>query len=135
MIKATAGIVARYKQTMKTPDGGVREYHTTKPVLAFDGSGTPLVLGDRGLVDADQWNNFDGVVHDADGLYVSLIPGGGWMVKYTEAGVPGWSSPVVAWGLRPDGQIDALGTDSDGVVHTIEEGEIYHPDSVETAVE
>jgi hypothetical protein len=63
--------------------------------------------------------------------YIALIPGGGWMVWRG-----GYSVPVLAWALQPDGDLIALETDDDGRFyahpvdqHSPEDREVWHPDS------
>jgi hypothetical protein len=66
--------------------------------------------------------------------FVTLIPGGGWMIFHS-SGQQNYSSPVVAWALQANGEVVPLEADDDGRVYVypaegIEEtGELWHPDS------
>jgi hypothetical protein len=62
------------------------------------------------------------------GQIISLIPGGGWMGEYKQAGGT-WSMPLVAWALTERGRIIPMDVDSDGVVGPTSAGRIYHPDA------
>lgn len=100
----------------------------TKPVIAWDDEGAPLVAGDRKLVRADFWINFHGIAED-DNPPLMVVPGGGWMITYS-GGDQHRTEPVVAWAIDDFGYGKPLATDGGGLVMP-EEGDIcvWHPDA------
>ncbi|MGH3938927.1 MAG: hypothetical protein ACRDTG_09885 [Pseudonocardiaceae bacterium] len=105
-------------------------------VVAFDERG-PLVVGESGrLCPARDLSHFVGLIPDRTSI-VSIIPGGGWRVEFTDDGVT-WSEPVVGWALLADGTVVALDTDSLGEVGVVRpesrgRHRIWHPDADQTS--
>jgi hypothetical protein len=68
------------------------------------------------------------------GQFVALIPGGGWMIFHS-TGEDDYSSPVVAWALRANGDVVPLEAPDDGRVQlnpvdaAEASGELWHPGS------
>lgn len=126
MFPAPRGLVALFKHEM-----GGKVHHTDKPVVAFDEDGRPYVVPETGarLIPAESIRNYDGMGEDPYPPIVSLIPAGGWRVEYTgDTGT--WSEPLAGWGLRANGDVVPLETDSTGLVDTSDSGNfrIYHPE-------
>jgi hypothetical protein len=68
------------------------------------------------------------------GQFVTLIPGGGWMI-FHNTGDDDYSSPVIAWALQANGDVVPLEVGDDSRVHpypvdaAADSGELWHPDS------
>ena len=129
MISAPPGLIAMYRKD----DAARRE---GRDVLAFDGEGFALVLGDAGqLVRATSISGFLSVLEpNLEERIMSIAPGGGWRVEYaSKDGAPRRSVPLVGWGVRPDGTVVPLDVDECGDVLVTEVRSdfverIYHPD-------
>lgn len=129
VIPAPPGLVARFRQ-------GESRIFSSKPVIAFDDDGYPLVLHEKYhyLIRPDSYSNFVSVVDDPHPPVVALLPSGGWRIEWTNKGEAPWSEPLVGWGLRQDGAVVALDTDSDGLVMERDSDfpnttfRIYHPE-------
>jgi hypothetical protein len=91
-----------------------RTHFTTKPVIAWDDDGRPLVLHSKShrLVLADSYSNFHGV-SEAPGQVVAAIPGGGWKVVYEDDGELVTDS-VLLWLVRADGSVTPMDGDRTG---------------------
>ena len=132
MIPAPSGLVALYKH--ENPS-----HHTDLPVIAFDDDGHPLVIDGTGKLDktrlirADSYNNYDGMAEDPHPPITALLPDGGWRAEFTDTDGTKSSEPLVGWGLRVDGSVVPLTTDSAGFVDDFDglsqEYRIYHPDT------
>lgn len=63
---------------------------------------------------------------------VALIPGDGWRVAFSDDDGQEWSQRLVGWGLRVDGCVVPLDTDSGGIVEDLTATggtwHVYHPD-------
>jgi hypothetical protein len=102
-------------------------------VEAFDDEGRALVLDrQKGrLVPAEALPGFSGL-RDTD--LVAIIPGGGWRAhKPGDVDIMGHGTivtPVVAWGLKVDGSVEAyVWQDADGIVEAGQVGLVLeHPD-------
>lgn len=142
VIAAPNGIYAVFKVNLDEK----KTYPLRKRVIAFDSDGCALIVSEadrdsRRLMRADSFHNFIGLVDDleaADLGFVAVIPAGGWLVERTfEDGSIG-TSPLVGWGLRPDGSVIALDTDIMGVVEPLDttltkpDFRIVHPDQIQT---
>lgn len=134
MIKAPRGYRAVYTHT--EPE----KHTTTKDVVAFDEDGLALVLGDRGtLVPATSYTNFKEIREPGDsdqlwGYIEQVIPGGGWMERYTwtnESGTLVYADqPVVAWALTSGGSLEPIASDSEGLTDRISANAVvWHPDA------
>lgn len=125
MIPAPPGLVANYKGLV-----------TPKPVIAFDEDGRAMVIGNGGLVHADDYNNFDGISDEDPAPVTALIPSGGWRVEFTSADGTKWSQPLVGWAVRAGGLVSPLSTDRDGYVEPLMDisgtWRVYHPDATPT---
>jgi hypothetical protein len=135
VIPARHGYVAVYGPS---DSSGVFKAKRRLEVVAWDDDGYPMVLpeeppGDRehrGLTRADALADYDGVEEDPFPRIIALIPAGGWRVEWrNDAG--SWSEPLVGWGIRTSGLVDALITDGDGDVRPVDlpGWRIYHPDA------
>ncbi|MEV5691133.1 hypothetical protein [Micromonospora globbae] len=128
MIPAPRGLVARYKHT--NPD-----HYTTKPVVAFDDDGRPLIMHETNnrLTPADIYSNFADVAEDPCPNIVAIMPAGGWRVAYATDDGGEWSTPLVGWGVKADGTVVPLDCDPDGNVEDFDhlggKWRIYHPDA------
>lgn len=133
MIKAPLGYRAVYAHSSPEP------HTTTKDVVAFDNQGGALVLGDRDrLVAASSYTNFKEIQEPGDsdqlwGYIEHVIPGGGWMERYTWTNEEGSKvyadQPVVAW-VVAGGVLQPIGTDSEGSVDELASGSlVWHPDA------
>ncbi|MBO0844571.1 MAG: hypothetical protein J2P22_04050 [Nocardioides sp.] len=93
----------------------------TRPVIAWDDDGTPLVNGRRRLVRADNFDGYAGLVggefYDEE-RYIGLIPGGGWTVTYSIKDGPD-TTPLVAWGLTESGELVPLDVDCNGYAENV----------------
>jgi hypothetical protein len=124
LFRAPAGIAAHFSGT-----GG------EQPVIAFSDTGEAFILGDKGLVPAKKYGNFE-YLTDSPGWNkpVMLIPGGGWRVKH-ESGV---DLPIVAWALDAAGGVTALTDEDDGSAVSLSgyrNFRVYHPDETDTGTE
>jgi hypothetical protein len=108
VIPAIQPYVAHYKHV----DNG-RTYHSTKPVIAWDDDGKPLVADDSQLVRASRWTNYDGVM-EADAPVIAALPGQGWVVEYKEDDGSTYTNPVLCWLVRSDGSTTPLDSDGTG---------------------
>ncbi|GIG93351.1 hypothetical protein [Plantactinospora endophytica] len=146
MYPAPAGLVARFRHISTDPQGTKHVHYETQQVYGFDEDGSPLVVGQtkqatvegvtvregRGkLVPADTYANYVDLVESGESPIVAVVPGGGWLHRYTFEGEDGrkytGDTPVVAWVFRADGDVNAMVSDGDGLVERGEE-EIHHPD-------
>ncbi|MFF7180162.1 hypothetical protein [Streptomyces sp. NPDC008121] len=113
MIPASHPYEARYRHDK--PAGG--SYFTTKPVIAWDATGTAQVADEKTgqLRDANTWSNFAGVVKGKAPV-VAAIPGGTWRAEYSQddEGSMAWS--VLAWLVHSDGECTPVHSDRDGAV-------------------
>jgi hypothetical protein len=108
----------------------------SRPVVAFDDAGRPLVLGDEGLVPADRYPGFRSL---AQTLRHTVIPGAGWMAavplgeEVDDDGDPTHflHVPVVAWLIDDEGDGVPLVARADGTTAAWD-GVTFHPDQVET---
>jgi hypothetical protein len=139
MIPAPPGLVATYVNEGVDNLGKPYKHWDCKPVIAFNDEGVPLIVGDRKrsnnrtLIRADTYTNYDGVVHNPDPPFVSIIPADGWRVARKDDDGTEWSRPLIGWAVKADGEIAALETDPDGLVeevgaHGRDSSRIYHPD-------
>lgn len=110
MIPANRGWVAVF-------ENDDRPNHT-KPVVAWDDNGAALILDEKlgALRPARDFTNFLRVVEDDDTPTVAAVPGGGWMIEYTDDSEPGgtFRAPVVAWAVDAKGWATPLGADQGG---------------------
>jgi hypothetical protein len=130
MIPARRGLSAFFKGRDGRPS---RE----EEVHAFNDAGSAMILGDNGLVPARGFPDFAYVGDTMRDTYqyVSMIPGGGWMVRVfwsdDRTGESGtYDTPVVAWALTVSGSIKPLtynhelaGLDEQSPGHAV-----WHPD-------
>jgi hypothetical protein len=109
----------------------------SRPVVAFDDGGRPLVLGDLGLVRADSLAGFQSLGKTVNH---TVIPGAGWIAalplddEALEDATRFLQVPVVAWLIDDDGDGVALIARSDGTTAAWD-GPVFHPDQVETDLE
>jgi len=109
----------------------------SRPVVAFDDAGHPLVLGERGLVPAESIAGFQSL---AKAVNHTVIPGAGWIAalplddESVEDATRFLHVPVVAWLIDEDGDGVPLVARSDGTTAAWE-GPLFHPDQVEADVE
>lgn len=132
MIPATAPYVARFRQSHNLPDDKVHDYFRIKPVIAWDGDGTPMVADKKRLVPADSYTNFHDVV-PADVPTVTALPGGGWVAEYKDdANGNTFEFPVVAWAIDTNGNLNPTIVYSDGLSDSATSLDnfvrLYHPD-------
>ena len=128
-------IVANYGSD--TDDDPLR----SRPVVAFDDVGRPLVLGDRGLVPAESLAGFRSL---AKALRHTVIPGAGWMATLALDGPADDGCldtaerllhvPVVAWLIDDEGDGVPLVARSDGSTAAWD-GPVFHPEQAEAEVE
>src|SRR5690349_3813802 len=136
MIPATVVCYAKFKHTIvHAITGKEHTYWDYKRVLMWDDDCNPYVFdnGERQLVLAGSFRNFDGLSETGSNEFVSLTPSGGWCIRYTSDKEGVWTEPIVGWGLQENGNVTALITDGDGTVSSVDsfagEWTIYHPDS------
>jgi hypothetical protein len=109
----------------------------SRPVVAFDDHGRPLVLGDRGLVPAESLGGFQSL---AKSVRHTVIPGAGWIAALALDDDDLGDArhvvhvPVVAWLIDEDGDGVPLVARSDGTTGAWD-GPVFHPDQVETDLE
>jgi hypothetical protein len=110
----------------------------SRPVIAFDDDGRPLVLGERGLVPAESLDGFHSLATTVDH---TVIPGAGWIAALSldddeEVDDPQrfLHVPVVAWLIDDDGDGVPVVARPDGTTAAWD-GPIFHPDEVEVEVE
>jgi hypothetical protein len=109
----------------------------SRPVVAFDGGGRPLVLGERGLVAAESFPGFQSL---AKSVNHTVIPGDGWIAAlpldddFLDEATHFLHVPVVAWLIDEDGDGVALIASSDGTT-AVWDGPIFHPDQVEAELD
>jgi hypothetical protein len=132
VIPATQPYEARFRQSHKLSDGRVHEYFSTKPVLAWDDDGGPLVAGKQRLAPADSYKNFHDVV-PAGPPAVTALPGGGWVAEYKDdANGNTFEFPVVAWAIDTSGDLTPTIVYSDGMSDSATSLDnfvrLYHPD-------
>lgn len=138
MFAVPPGLSARYMHDEGTPS----EHFTFKKIVAFDDDAYPYVISEnteRRLVRAAQYANFDGIVDDPYPPIVAIAPANGYRVEFTDpSNGAKYSSPLVGWALKADGDVIALDVDSDGAINELEysrtsrqEFRIYHPDAKE----
>lgn len=98
-------------------------------VVAFDDDGEPMVIADDRLRRASRVGTGKWALADCGS--VTVIPGGGWMVRRVESdGRSVWSVPVVAWRIVGDAGVPMV-TDEDGMVVELPSGDewsVFHPD-------
>jgi hypothetical protein len=105
----------------------------SRPVVAFDDAGRPLVLGERGLVQADSLAGFQSI---ATTVNHTVIPGAGWMAVLTfddhdvDRAERVLHVPVVAWLIDDDGDGVPLVARPDGTTGAWD-GPVFHPAEVE----
>lgn len=109
-------------------------YCSEKPVVAWDDEGYPMVVHEKYgcLVRANVYANFQ-TVHRADPPeIVGLIPADGWMVTFKDDDDGSeWSTPLIGWGLKADGEVVPLEVDGDGLVSAVEytgNSRVWHKD-------
>ncbi|OEV03820.1 hypothetical protein AN219_37725 [Streptomyces nanshensis] len=131
MIPANAPYEASYEH-----ESNGRTHYTTKPVIAWDDDGYPLVVGRDGcqLDRANGWSNFH-AVHPCQSPVVATLPGAGWIVEFNDDAGP-LRLLVVAWLVRAEGSVDPVCVDPDGLSHDPTDMgnfvKLYHPDEEET---
>jgi hypothetical protein len=109
----------------------------SRPVVAFDDEGGPLVLGERGLVAADSLPGFRSL---AKTVRNTVIPGAGWLAALpidadtTEDATRFLHVPVVAWLIDDDGDGLPLVAGADGTT-AVWDGPVFHPDETEARAE
>jgi hypothetical protein len=91
-----------------------RTHFTSKPVIAWDEEGRPLVLHSTShrLVPAASYSNFHGV-SEAQHPVVAAIPGGGWKAVYEDEGEL-VTDPILVWLVRADGSVSPVDGDRTG---------------------
>lgn len=105
----------------------------TLPVVAWSADGDALVVDyARGaLRPASTLPGFSGVV-EAPAPIVAVVPGGGWMARYTLEKGAASVEPVLAWAFDCHGCATAMVATSDGTVEPVDElkcrPELFHPD-------
>lgn len=129
MIPATIRYVAKFDhENLGEP------YTTTKPVIAWDDCGSPMVADATtgSLVLATGEPNYAGLV-PAEPSIIAAVPGGGWEAEYIGGDNNGYL-PVLAWLIADDGNATPIYSDSDGVPFDMTSVEgfirIKSPDSV-----
>lgn len=95
--------VPGYVAVFKHPDG--QEY--TRPVLAWGDQGEPLVVDPkRGLIPVNaEWGTSGFVRLQTANPPATVIPGGGWIVTYTDPAGTEQTTPVVAWRIHSTGSV------------------------------
>lgn len=116
--------------------GAGKKYQSFSPVLAWDDEGYPLVLASenpRRLERADGFSNFSHVDTDSDRA-ISAIPGGGWMIRWTDDEGGTSVEPVVAWLVDATGMLTPAIVDEDGFTSggdprtVVNPPKFFHPD-------
>lgn len=124
MIPAKDGHVAIYNR-------GTTGVHT-RPIVAWNNDGEPLVVGDQGLVTAWSLAGYNSVSETPAPVPVTAVPGGGWLIDCVDDDGNTWTDAIVAWVVHSDGSLVPLGTDQHGVTGDATEGladyRLYHPD-------
>ena len=87
-------------------------------VIAFDEEGRALTVDRRTgrLEPAARFNNFKGINFHGD--LIQLIPADGWILERESEGRR-WTSGIVGWGLKSNGDVVPLESDSEGYVSPI----------------
>lgn len=105
----------------------------TKPVIAWDDDGHPLVTATQGLVRAERYPEFRRI-GQPESPVVAAVPGGGWLIECTDADGGTWTDLILAWNIHADGTATPITTDRDGVTSDATSGladyRIHHPDEV-----
>lgn len=85
-------------------------------VIAFDAQGNAQVMEHETgrLRAANSWNNFLAVRYRPDRVFSAFLPATGWQIAYGNAGTEPQVRPVVAWGVRPDGDVTPIHVDPCG---------------------
>ena len=126
MIPADGSYYVHYENNPRGP--------ITKPVIAWDDEGRPLVAGKYGLVPAHELGSVKHIRQD-DAPVVAAVPGGGWLIDCKDDDGNTWTTPILAWTIRADGNAVPLTADSDGVTDDATKGlaecRIYHPDTTD----
>lgn len=121
MIPATRPYDARFKKHLNANDGTTTTYYDTKPVIAWDEDGHPLVVGERQLVRASNLPGFMDI-DEYESVFMSAIPGGGWQIAWKQDDGTEFIDPVLAWVVDHHGQAKAMSADSTGCVDFFEDG-------------
>lgn len=114
MIPANHPYEAHYKATGH--DG--KTYHESRPVIAWDENGFPLIAGRDRLVRADHRPGFHGV-EEARGPVIAALPSGGYRIAYKQDDGAEDISSVLGWLIYADGWAEAIDSDADGWVDTV----------------
>lgn len=123
-----------YIAVFEGPDG---KPSASRPVVAWDEDGHPMVAGERGLARAQtvaveqELGTFSRVRRRVDDLppYVAAVPGGGWMIDQVQEDGTIRTVPIVAWSIHQDGSAWAQVANQFGVTHApVGKFRIYHPD-------
>ncbi|MFJ6792035.1 hypothetical protein [Streptomyces angustmyceticus] len=129
MIPSTRSHYAKYETAEGRPSA-------TRPVIAWDNDGHPMVVGSLGLVRAEECGNF---VHvdEYEAPIVAAIPGDGWLVDCKDTEGNTWTDRILAWTVHADGTATPLTTDTEGVTGDATKGvgeyRLYHPGTTEQA--
>jgi hypothetical protein len=123
MIPATGSFFAHYDGVDAQP----------RKVIAWSDKGSPMVLGDGGLVTAQTFPGFNRVIRRGDlAPAVAALPGGGWMVDTLWEDGDVTATPVLLWAVHSDGTATPMDTDHNGetssALHSGERHYVYHPD-------
>ncbi|MEO3853715.1 hypothetical protein [Acrocarpospora sp. B8E8] len=94
-----------YEAVFKKNGGG--EY--TRPVIAWDHEGRPLIAGTRGLVAVDEWSPFDFQRVEETAALHTILPGGGWEAEILDEETGQTHiSPIIAWAVDKGGYGTAI---------------------------
>jgi hypothetical protein len=144
MIPATVPCYARYQFKITDKAGNEQKHFDYRRVHAWNDIGRALIAPDNRsgeLEFADSYRaagTFVGLSDSSDHeQVVTLIPAGGWRIEYTDDDGATISEPLVGWGLREDGSVVPLTTDSAGLVDDLDDlaagkWRIYHDDQRDT---
>lgn len=107
--------------------------NVSRQVVAWNDKGSPMVLGDNGLVTAQTLSGFHRVFRRANlGPTVAALPGDGWMVDTLWEDGECTTTRVLMWAVHADGTATPMDTDHNGetssALHGGERHYVYHPD-------
>lgn len=131
-IPAQPGTDASFRSETTGPDGKRRYFWTHKPVVAWTDDGDALIVGRTDLVRARTRDNFHSLTESHQAATVGVIPGGGWLVEFTDDDGSTWIEPILAWTVEADGSVKPQAVEVDGSVYSLAslggKWRIFHPD-------
>lgn len=108
------------------------QHGTSQKVIAWANNGDAMVLGEAGLVPAQNLPGFQRIYRGVNASpIVGAIPGGGWLVDSLMDDGEWVTAPVLAWAVHADGTASPIDTDyagETGDARAAERCYIYHPD-------